>query len=93
MANRIEELQKKQMGYEAAKKAIEETKPKSLAVRKSDDSDNSVTVTYDPSVNRFYFERHGNTHKNTLTFTLDAYDVKLTMDALNELLKETGNAS
>jgi hypothetical protein len=88
MANRIEELQKKQMGYEAAKKAIEETKPKNLATRKSDDSDNSMTVTYEPSGNRFYFERHGNTHKNTLTFNLDVHDVKLMMEALNELLKE-----
>ena len=94
MASIIQELQKKQAGFNAAQKAIEETKPKSVGIEKKDDEENRVTVFYDPGRDIFSIKTHGNSYRygesmGNITFP----EAKLIYEALNELFTEAAHAS
>jgi hypothetical protein len=89
MENRIEELRKKQCGYTAAKKAIEETRPKIVAIRKESEETSGVTVFYDPAYDNFKIQLNASTkrHERSLEYITES-DARLILASLNEFLKE-----
>jgi len=92
MASIIQELQKKQAGFYAAQKAIEETKPKSVEFEKRDDSGNITKASYRPGDDIFYFEffRSDRYHQS---ISVKSPEAKLLLEILNMFFTEAANAS
>ena len=93
MSNKIEELQKKQQGYEAALAAVNYSKPNSTGIQKHDDDENQASVIFNPENNRFRIDvfDHRTQNRNYLT-DLSIPCAKLIMKALNEFFAEEANA-
>ena len=92
MANIIEKMREQQLGYDAAKSAIEKTKPHKVAIEKKMDGDdkNIVTVIYDPTndtidicLNAICNVRYERRYSD-----LKVADAKLIIAALSSLFEE-----
>jgi hypothetical protein len=96
MADMIEELRKRQQGYLAAKSAVEGTKPKTVAIKRTEggeeDARGDVTVIYDPANDTFTIQLDPTDKRCTRYMNeVPVADAKLIIAALNEFFEGVDN--
>jgi len=88
MTNMIEELRKKQSGYEAARAAIEATKPEKVKISKAGNENREyIKVSYNPADETFCFEFYDPEQRYDRSFCASAAVTKLMFAALKEFFE------
>ena len=91
----IEEMRKKQQGYEAAMEAINGTKPLPVAIKKKDsEGEDGITVYYYPDRDTFTLQVDSNKIRYESSLgNITVTDTKLILEALNEFFREDKDAN
>ena len=92
MADIIEKAREQYLGYAAAKKAVEGTKPNRLAIKKTEGEDEGgITVFYDPAEDTFDIRVNSTRQRYEKNINgITVADTKLILAALKEFFDGGG---
>jgi len=92
MTTIIDELRKKQEGFEAAMEAVKNIKPAIVSIEKKDNDENRITISYDPAGETFDIQIHHNSRRYDERFRdIHLPEGKLISEAFCDFFKEITN--